>query len=552
MHGISQPSDRELHVAVVGGGASGTLVAVQLLLHAAERQLPLYLTMIDRHGRHGLGQAYSTQHPAHLLNAMVGQMSAMPGDPDHLLRWAATLPDQAVQQQPVPQNPVQQKPVPQQAVQQQAVPQQAVQQQALQQQAAPDQAAPGRAALGQAASNDEGGRRRVSERTSRRAVTDTTFLSRPEYGRYLLDTLADAEREALAFARLSRVRAEVAAIRRQPAGRPLRLILADGAGELDADMAILATGNAPARLPFAVPPTSRAIADPWLPGALDPVAADAADGASVVIVGTGLTMIDLAVMLTGASPAATVHAVSRHGLLPRTHPGTRPANRQLWLPVISRTTGPVRLTELMWQVRSTVNANPANWPAVMEALRPYVPGLWRRLPERDKRLFLRHVARYWEVHRHLIPPVTASRITALRGTGQLRVHRGRVASVTDDGGRLRVLVAGGADSMELSADWLINSTGSTADVGATASPLLRDLFDTGQARPDPVGLGIDADARGAVIDAAGQPSDVLFALGPPLRGVWYETTAIPEIREQAAALARRITSDHQVRRPGAA
>jgi uncharacterized NAD(P)/FAD-binding protein YdhS len=532
MYGTSQPGDRELHVAIVGGGASGTLVAVQLLLRAAERQVPLYLTMIDRHGRHGLGQAYSTRHPAHLLNAMAGQMSAMPGDPEHLLRWAATVPEHTVQDQTAPHQTAPHQTAPHQTGQ--------------------DRAATYRAATDQAASDGGTGRRPVSEQASRRVVRDTTFLSRQEYGRYLLDTLADAEREALQVARLSRVRAEVAAIRRQPAGRPLRLILADGAGELQADTAILATGNAAARLPFDVPPTGRVIADPWLPGALDAVAADAARGASVVVVGTGLTMIDLAVMLTGASPATTVHAVSRHGLLPRTHPGTRPANRQLWLPVISRTTGPVRLTELLWQVRSTVSASPANWPAVMEALRPYVPGLWRRMPERDKRLFLRHVARYWEVHRHLIPPATASRITALRGTGQLRVHRGRVASVADENGRLRVLVADGADSVELSADWLINSTGTTADVGATASPLLRDLFDTGQARPDPVGLGIDADVRGSVVDAAGEASDVLFALGPPLRGVWYETTAIPEIREQAAALARRITSERQVRRPGAA
>ena len=42
------------------------------------------------HGRHGLGQAYSTEHPAHLLNAMAGQMSALPDDPDHLIRWAAS------------------------------------------------------------------------------------------------------------------------------------------------------------------------------------------------------------------------------------------------------------------------------------------------------------------------------------------------------------------------------------------------------------------------------------------------------------------------------
>jgi uncharacterized NAD(P)/FAD-binding protein YdhS len=63
------------------------------------------------------------------------------------------------------------------------------------------------------------------------------------------------------------------------------------------------------------------------------------------------------------------------------------------------------------------------------------------------------------------------------------------------------------------------------------------------ARPDPLRLGIDATAQGAVIDSAGVPSDAIYALGPPLRGLWYETTAVPEIREQAATLARRIMPD---------
>jgi len=42
------------------------------------------------------------------------------------------------------------------------------------------------------------------------------------------------------------------------------------------------------------------------------------------------------------------------------------------------------------------------------------------------------------------------------------------------------------------------------------------------------------------MSASGRPSDRIVALGPPLRGQLYETTAIPEIRDQAAALAGRL------------
>jgi uncharacterized NAD(P)/FAD-binding protein YdhS len=72
--------------------------------------------------------------------------------------------------------------------------------------------------------------------------------------------------------------------------------------------------------------------------------------------------------------------------------------------------------------------------------------------------------------------------------------------------------------------------------------LLRDLFGCGLARPDSLRLGLDATPGGAVLGAAGRPSGALFTLGPPLRGLWYETTAIPEIRTQAAALALRLTA----------
>jgi uncharacterized NAD(P)/FAD-binding protein YdhS len=513
MERLTQPGRQGLDIAIIGGGASGTLAAAQLLRRAASRRLPMRITLIDRHGRHGLGQAYSTGHRAHLLNAMACQMSALPDDPDHLLRWA-TADAPSARTDP-----------------------------------------------------DASAGRRAGARLG--AVTPTTFLPRQDYGRYLRDTLADAEHQAMPVARLTRVNSEVLAVRRASAGRPLRLILPDG--QIEADIAVLATGNTPARLPFAVPLSERIITDPWLPGALAPITGStgtgstgtgstgtgtgAADGGSVVILGTGLTMLDLALAITASAPDVVVHAVSRHGLLPRPHPGARPASRQpLWLPVITRTTGPVRLGDLMWQVRSAIGASPGHWYDVIDALRPLVPGLWRRMPAEDKRLFLRHVARYWEVHRHLVPPATASRITALRATGRLRIHRGQVMAVTQDAERLLILVDAGADTLlQLEADWLINGTGSTADIAATASPLLHDLFTTGLARPDPLRLGIDASPDGAVLTHDGSASDVLFTLGPPLRGLWYETTAIPEIREQAAALARRLTSERRLsQRPDSA
>ncbi len=471
--------DRELTVAIVGGGASGTLLAVSLLGQSARNQLPLRVWLIDEHGRHGRGLAYATLYPEHLMNATAGRMSALPNEPQHLVAWAST-----------------------------------------------SEAVPG-------------------------GVSRATFLPRQVYGRYLLETLAAAQRAALPDARLTLMTSAVTAVRPRSRRRSARLHT--DYGSLDADVVVLATGNVPAALPFDAPDIDAVVTDPWRPEALDQVTRGSG-ACRVVIVGTGLTMVDLATAITRARPGSIVHAVSRHGLLPRVHPGDAEGRgKAFWLPAVSQGAAPVRLTDLLWQVRQEISARPDSWHEVIEGLRPYVPRLWSQLPDADRRAFLRHIARYWEVHRHLMPPATAARISALRQTGQLVVHQGNVLAACSRTGRLTILADTAGHPAELDADWLINGSGGTTDITAAASPLLQDLFSTGMARPDPLRLGIDTDPAGTVLGADGRPSRFLHALGPPLRGLWYETTAIPEIRSQAAALAEHITKIHMARRyPGSA
>jgi uncharacterized NAD(P)/FAD-binding protein YdhS len=461
-------------IAIIGGGASGTLTAIHLLRTAAARQYPMRIALIDRLGRHGLGEAYSTTSPAHFLNALTARMSGVAGDPDHLLRWAASA-----------------------------------------------------------------------------GLDGLEFLPRQAFGRYLQDTLADAERRAAPLSRVTPVTSEVLGIRPGAGGRPVRLLLTDGS--LEADLAILATGNRPPEPPVAFPDSPWCIPNPWAPGALDAVR----DGRPVVILGTGLTMLDVATAVT-ADPRTTVRAVSRHGMLPQVHRGLGGPPDAFWLPALSDTGGPVRLPELIWQVRSAMASRPNHWQDVVDAVRPHVPSLWRRLPDRDKRLFVRHVARYWEVHRHRMPPATARRLTELRCTGRLSVLRGRVSEITEvpgvrGAGWLRIQVEQDASVTDLAAGWLINATGPGSDLTRTSDPLLRDLLGRGLGRPDPLLLGLDASPDGALLDAAGTPSTTLFTLGPTLRGVRYETTAIPEIRDQAAALAALLTAAPPARQqPGSA
>jgi uncharacterized NAD(P)/FAD-binding protein YdhS len=476
-------------IAIIGGGASGTLAATCLLRQAAAASSPLRILLLDRHGRHGTGRAYSTTHPGHLLNSPAAAMSAVAGDLGHLTRWAAAA-----------------------------------------------------------------------------GIEHNGFLSRRDYGRYLRDVLAEAERAARPVADLDFISSEVLSIERADRQRPLRLHLSSG-GRIDADTAILATGSLPPALPCAAPSGARYLADPWAPGALSA----AGDGSPVIVLGTGLTMIDVAIAVTDAHPDTVVHAISRHALLPREHrhppksglpciqatalhAADVPALAQAPLAVAARESGgPIRLASLIRQFRAAVDEHPGDWRDIVDALRPQIPHLWQQLPAEDRSLFLRRFARYWEVHRHRMSPATASRIAELRATGRLSMLRGRLVSVSDEPDGVRARVDQDGAPTDLRAGWFINGTGAATDVASTSDPLLRSLLDSGLARPDPLRLGVDANAAGAVVDASGTPGNAIFTLGPTLRGTRYETTAIPEIRDQAAALASHLISTARAdARPGSA
>ncbi len=452
-----RPLERAAVVAVIGGGASGTLASAYLLWEAAAARLPTRIVLIDRLGRHGLGQAYATEHPAHLLNSRAARMSALTDEPADFTRWVAA-----------------------------------------------------------------------------QGIQHDGFLPRSVYGQYLREVLASAERDAGPTGTVSRVTADVVAV--TPAGprEPLRLRLAAG-GSIQADAVVLASGNRPPAPPCAMPATPRYIADPWAPGALGLIA----DGGSVAVIGTGLTMIDVAITVTGAQAGTHVYAVSRHGLLPRPHvlmPGSAGVS-----PVHHLGTGPsVGLAALIRAVRAAAVDSPDGWEAAIDRMRPEIPLLWQGLSPHDRGLFLRHVARYWEVHRHRMPPATARRVARLRSTGRLSVLSGRVVSVDENRSGLRIGIEQPEGLVSISAGWLVNATGAAGDVTLRPDPLVRGLLSSGLAVPDPLRLGITADGDGAVLNRAGLASDRLFTLGPPLRGQLYETTAIPEIRDQAARLARRL------------
>ena len=74
-----------------------------------------------------------------------------------------------------------------------------------------------------------------------------------------------------------------------------------------------------------------------------------------------------------------------------------------------------------------------------------------------------------------------------------------------------------------------------------------NLLESGRIRPDPLTLGLEVEANGALISAAGMASRRLYTLGPLRKGGLWETIAVPELREQAPALARQLLQSLRVK-----
>jgi uncharacterized NAD(P)/FAD-binding protein YdhS len=439
-------------VAIVGAGASGTLVATQLLRASSQTGTRLRAVLIDRRERNG-GVAYSTSNPSHRLNVTAARMSALPDAPDDFLRWRART----------------------------------------------------------VGSGDPG-----------------AYAPRGEYRRYLGDLLGAAQLEAESDVTLARLVADVDAV--EPLGSQVRLRFAGG-GALDADAAVLALGNLGALPPLGCSSVSAHAAyvnDPWAPGALDRL--DPAARGLVLLIGTGLTMVDVAITVAARCPQAQVLAVSRSGLLPRAHlPG-----RVTPQPATVRLDPESSLPVLVDVILAEAAAGRRCWHQLVDDLRPATQSLWQRLTIEQQASFLATHHRAWCVHRHRMPPEVATMLAELLQSGRLQVRGGSIELATGARDALEARLSG-ADRLKVAL--AINCTGPGLNPRASRDPLIRQLLTDGHVRAHPLGVGFDTAPQGAFRSRDGATHRRLFTLGPPRVGELYETTAIPEIREQARELA---------------
>jgi uncharacterized NAD(P)/FAD-binding protein YdhS len=484
-------SDAKSDVIIVGGGASGVLLAYHLVRHAAAA---LKVTLIEQRGEVGRGLAYFTTNPDHLLNVRAANMSALPDQPDHFWQWLC-------------------------------------------------------------ARDDDG------TGSWRNCGDPFCFVPRRIYGDYIASLIAPLVSDGKSGGRLRVIRGQCVDVSAAPSG--VDVALADGS-RLHADFAVLATGHEAAgaleHFPEKWPPVFRKkmresekarphsgstetecglsgpFVDPWTA----PREAGVGRDERVLILGTGLSMIDYVLSLVLAGHRGPIVAMSRHGLLPHGHRRVQPlAIEESEVPF-----GAGAASLLRW-LRVRIDEHAArggDWRSVVDGIRPYTQGIWRSLPLAARRSFLEHARAFWDVRRHRMAPEVERRIEGELSSGRLTVIAARLKGIETDATNavIRYRRRGASAIETLHVDKIADCRGVAPAPLKIVNPALRSLVDRGLARLDPLAIGLDMTDACAIIDRAGVPSERLFAVGALTRAAFWEIIAIPDIRSQCVELADRI------------
>jgi uncharacterized NAD(P)/FAD-binding protein YdhS len=363
------------------------------------------------------------------------------------------------------------------------------------------------------------------------AVLREQFVPRKIYGDYVQALLFWYGKGAAgARVRIDSIQGEALDV--VPGAERINVVVA-GQPTIEADKVVLATGNPlPAELPlpagkFAHP---RYLRSPW-----EITGAQLIDRhANVILIGAGLTMIDLFLTLTALDWQGTIYAVSRTGLLPLPHfhgvayPDFPPPD-----PTTLGLAGLASLMEDHCRILRERGENPA---IVVDKLRPFTQRVWQSFTVEEKTRFCRDYRTRWNVTRHRIAQSIHEQLTAAIAAERLKIIPGRIGGMSASGDRIQVAV--GTSTLE--AGWVINCTGPQESYRASKAALFQNLFDRGLVQADELDMGIKSDVNFRVMDGGGYVSEFLFALGPLLKGSLWETTAVPELRNQALRVAETI------------
>jgi len=365
------------------------------------------------------------------------------------------------------------------------------------------------------------------------------FVPRAWFGDYVESTLQQLIVTRSPGVRVETRAVEAVAVERHEGGYRVR----DDEGHvLQVDGIVLALGALPpvpiAQVEADAIESGRYMPDPWRAPPIEHAPQ------RVVVLGSGLTAVDVILSVAARWPDAQIVALSRHGCLPAVHRAQASAAYAHQPALADALRDDPSIRKWVRLVRDAVRDDCDDWRGVIDALRPVSVELWRTLDRTQRKRFLRHARWAWEAVRHRMPPQTAEAIELLRDEGRLSIVAGRIKQI---GNRSPLALTfrrrDDGSTQTISADLAIQATGLQTAVKRTPHRLLRQMLQAGLVAVDAQGLGIEADVHGRATSAGGNASACLRVIGTLLRGVLWECSALPEIRMLAARIARELPTE---------
>ncbi len=375
------------------------------------------------------------------------------------------------------------------------------------------------------------------------SIKSGDFLPRKLYGQYVRQTLDDLTQSSPDHVSVEFIRDDVTSLSQD--SHSSEWIIGTSHGRtLHTDCCVVTLGHRPQAEEFIrrwKGPRNRFVGNPWTA----PVLTQIQPNEPVLILGSGLTAVDSILTLDRADRTAPLIVVSRHGLLPQAHardaqtPDDLSSLTAHWL----EPSHPLKMSVMVLTIRkhvARVSERGGDWRQVIDGLRTHTTRIWERLNLSERARFLRHVRPFWEIHRHRMAPAIAERLVELRSKKILDLTAGALVSAEADADGIDITLSSRGRFLRrtLRVAWVINCTGPGIHHRRSTHPILRPLLDCGTLSDDALGLGLRTDAEGRAVKADGSVHSNLLIAGTLRKSTLWESTAVPELREQAAAVAR--------------
>ncbi|HNP49194.1 MAG TPA: FAD/NAD(P)-binding protein [Bacteroidia bacterium] len=367
------------------------------------------------------------------------------------------------------------------------------------------------------------------------------YLSRNIYGQYLSEVYRDALIHLPHHVNVYFTHSEATDMQQE--GDHYRIFCRDGSSVL-AHKVVIATGN---HLPGhnAMNGMDGLSSRLYFPNPWNEESVTGLDNQSpVCIIGTGLTMVDVVLGLHEKNFQNKIYALSPKGFNILAHRPHHPQRE-----ILDELAPPYELDKLFQLFRKFVHKawqHGESGETVVDAVRSKTPEIWQSLELKDKQRFMSHVRHLWGVARHRLPGTIHTQIQQLIENGKLEIIAGRILDAYEENGLLTLKIRRRKEQQEekLHVARVINCTGPQTDITKFNSLLFQNLIKRELILADDMRLGIHANVEGSIIQKDGRPSRQLFTLGSLLKGRLWESTAVPELRNQAKQLAELLIREN--------